>query len=120
VEDPEVVAYAEEIARASALRGSANVQVRKTGEGVRLLEINARFSSLALARAFAGFRDVEWSVGLALGREPELPRRGYRNIRFHRFVHEMVDEGSGYAPVPQWSRWFRPRILREPPEESAA
>ena len=112
VEDPAVRDYAEAIARASGLRGSANVQVRKSSAGVRLLEINARFSSLAPARAFAGFRDVEWSLAMALGRSPEIPSR-YRNIRFQRFVHEMVDEGQGYRTVPQWSRWRRPR------EESA-
>jgi carbamoyl-phosphate synthase large subunit len=116
VDDPEVEAYAEEIARASGLRGSANVQVRKSADGVRLLEVNARFSSLSLARAYAGFRDVEWSIDLALGRAPQIPRDGYRSIKFHRFVHEMVDEGAGYAPVPQWSRWSRSRILSEPPE----
>jgi len=116
VDDLEVTAYAEAVARASALRGSANVQVRKSAAGVRLLEVNARFSSLAPARAYAGFRDVEWSVGLALGRKPEVPRNGYRSIKFHRFVHEMVDEGAGYAPVPQWSRWSQARFLSEPPE----
>ena len=116
VHDPEVDAYAEEIARASSLRGSANVQVRKSTDGVRLLEVNARFSSLSPARAYAGFRDVEWSIELALGRVPSFPREGYRSIKFQRFVHEMIDEGAGYAPVPQWSRWSRPRILREPPE----
>lgn len=116
VRDPEVEAYAEAIARASGLRGSANVQVRKSSEGVRLLEVNARFSSLSPARAYAGFRDVEWSIDLALGRVPEIPRDGYRTIKFQRFVHEMVDDGGGYAPVPQWSRWGRSRTLSEPPE----
>ena len=116
VHDPEVEAYAEEIARASSLRGSANVQVRKSPDGVRLLEVNARFSSLSPARAYAGFRDVEWSIELALGRVPSIPRDGYRAIRFHRFIHEMVDDGAGYAPVPQWSRWSRSRIPSEPPE----
>lgn len=116
VHDPEVEAYAEEIARSSSLRGSANVQVRKSSDGVRLLEVNARFSSLSPARAYAGFRDVEWSIELALGRVPAIPRDGYRSIKFHRFVHEMIDDGGGYAPVPQWSRWSRSRVLSEPPE----
>jgi carbamoyl-phosphate synthase large subunit len=119
-DDAEVRAYAEAIARTSGLRGSANVQVRKTEEGVRLLEINARFSSLSLARAYAGFRDVEWSLALALGLRPDVPRHGYRSIRFQRFVHEMIDDGGGYAPVPQWSRWGRPRIVREPSDGWAA
>jgi carbamoyl-phosphate synthase large subunit len=119
-DDAEVRAYAEAIARASGLRGSANIQVRRTAEGVRLLEVNARFSSLSLARAYAGFRDVEWSVSLGLGGKPDVPRNGYRSIRFQRFVHEMVDDGGGYAPVPQWSRWGRPRIVREPTDGWAA
>jgi len=116
VDDLDVTAYAEAIAKASGLHGSANVQVRKSSAGVRLLEVNARFSSLAPARAYAGFRDVEWSLALALGREPDISRNGYRPIKFHRFVHEMVDDGAGYAPVPLWSRWSRARLLREPPE----
>jgi carbamoyl-phosphate synthase large subunit len=116
IDDPEVTAYAETVARASGLRGSANVQVRKSSAGVRLLEVNARFSSLAPARAYAGFRDVEWSLAMALGRDLDIPRSGYRPIKFHRFVHEMVDDGAGYAPVPLWSRWNRPRLRREPPE----
>jgi carbamoyl-phosphate synthase large subunit len=103
VDDLEVLTYARNIARASRLRGSANVQVRKSSKGVRLLEVNARFSSLAPLRAWAGFRDVEWSVALALGRPLELPREGYRPLRFQRFVHEMVDGGSGFACVPEWT-----------------
>ena len=103
VDDAEVLAYARAIARVSGLRGSANVQVRKSSRGVRLLEVNARFSSLAPARAWTGFRDVEWSVALALGRSPDWPIEPYRFLRFQRFVHEMVDGGSGYALVPEWT-----------------
>lgn len=103
VDDAEVLDYARAVARASGLRGSANVQVRKSSKGVRLLEVNARFSSLAPARACAGFRDVEWSVDLALGRRPELPSGGYRPLRFQRYVHEMVDVGDGLAAVPEWT-----------------
>lgn len=113
VEDPEVREYAERIARASGLRGSANIQVRKSSAGVRLLEINARFSSLAPARAAAGFRDVEWSLLLALGRTVEVPRGPYRRLRFHRFVHEMIDRGRGYSTVPEWSPGKRGRVLEE-------
>ncbi|MDQ3623235.1 MAG: ATP-grasp domain-containing protein [Verrucomicrobiota bacterium] len=107
VDDAEVLAYCEAIARASGLRGSANVQVRKSSKGVRLLEVNARFSSLAPARACAGFRDVEWSVALAIGRTPDIPRGGYRSIRLQRFVHEMIDDGSGFALIPEWTPGLR-------------
>jgi carbamoyl-phosphate synthase large subunit len=109
LDDPEVLAYAEQVARVSGLRGAANIQVRQSEAGVRLLEVNARFSSLAPARAYAGFRDVEWSVAVSLGRAPDIPADGYRRIRFQRFVHEMVDVGDGFAPVAEWSRWKRPR-----------
>jgi carbamoylphosphate synthase large subunit len=95
--DPEVLRYAQTIARVSGLRGSANVQVRKSSAGV------------------AGFRDAEWSILLALGREPDIPAEGFRQIRFHRFVHEMVDLGDGYGTIPQWSRWTRGKIVKEPP-----
>jgi carbamoyl-phosphate synthase large subunit len=111
VDDAEVLTYARAIARASGLRGSANVQVRKSSEGVRLLEINARFSSLAPARAWTGFRDVEWSVALALGRTADLPSGSYRPLRFQRFIHEMVDTGSGFAPVPEWTPGFHRGLL---------
>jgi carbamoyl-phosphate synthase large subunit len=103
VEDEEVLDYARAVARHSGLHGSANIQVRKSSKGVRLLEVNARFSSLAPARAAAGFHDVAWSVDLALGREPEFLRKVYRAVRFHRFIHEMVDQGRGYRPVPDWT-----------------
>jgi hypothetical protein len=63
---------------------------------------------------------VEWSVVLALSGEPDVPRHGYRPIKFQRFVHEMVDDGSGYAPVPQWTRWTRSRLLGDSPDHRTA
>jgi carbamoyl-phosphate synthase large subunit len=120
VNDPEVLDYARAIARESGLRGSANVQVRKSSKGVRLLEVNARFSSLAPVRAWAGFRDVEWSVDLALGRTPVLPRENYRPLRFQRFVHEMVDDGSGFACVPEWTPGLNRGVLADVNPASSA
>ena len=102
-DDPEVLTYAQLIGQAIRLQGSANVQVRKSRLGVRLLEINPRFSSLAAARAICGFRDVEWSVDLALGRKIALPLASdYRQIRFRRFYHEVVDFGEGFQAIAEW------------------
>jgi carbamoyl-phosphate synthase large subunit len=101
--DAEVLAYARAIATVSKLRGSANVQVRRSSAGVRLLEVNARFSSLAAARAAAGFHDVYWSLLLALGRMPSAPAEPYRSLKFHRFFHEMLDVGGGYAALEAWN-----------------
>lgn len=100
--DESVIDYAMRIARASGLKGSANIQVRKSLKGVRLLEVNARFSSLVAARAVCGFRDAQWSVELALGRHPEAPGR-FKQIRFRRFFHELVDLGAGFAAVSEWA-----------------
>jgi len=101
--DGSVLDYAIRIAQSSDLKGSANVQVRKGSKGVRLLEINPRFSSLVAARAACGFRDVEWSIELALGQCPEKPDGCFRHIRFRRFFHELLDFGEGFRAVSEWS-----------------
>lgn len=110
VADPLVLEYARTVTRATHVQGAMNVQARKSAEGVRLLEINPRFSSLAAARAVCGFRDVEWSLDLALGREPARPCQPYRTIRFQRFIHEIVDFGDGPGAVPSWA----PRSVQIP------
>ncbi|MCC7418355.1 MAG: ATP-grasp domain-containing protein [Acidobacteria bacterium] len=107
-EDAEVLQYARAVASAAGLRGSANIQVRKGHAGVRLLEINPRFSSLAAARALCGFADVEWSLAVATGRRPAMPP-AYRTLRFRRFIDEMIDIGGGFGVVADW----RPRALNQ-------
>ena len=101
-DDSEVLDYALRIAKLSRLRGSANVQVRKSSEGVRLLEVNPRFSSLSAARAACGFNDVEWALELALGCLSIRRAQPVRQIRFHRFFSEMVDFGSGLGRITEW------------------
>lgn len=96
-----VLKYAIEVAIATGLQGSSNIQIRHTNAGPRLLEINPRYSSLVAARAAAGFRDVEWDLQQALGL-PQLPLpTRFRKLRFQRFFHELIDIGAGYhAPAP--------------------
>jgi len=101
-QDADVLGYAEQFVAASDLEGAANLQVRKNRDGVFLLEINPRFSSLVAARACAGFRDVEWSLALALGKSPIPPAMPFQRLRFQRFYHEAIDAGDGYRLVPQW------------------
>ncbi len=102
-QDKAVTEYTRAFAKASGLRGSANIQVRKSSGGVRLLEVNPRFSSLVAARAICGFRDAEWSIQLALAHSASRPPQDYKKIRFRRFFHELVDFGSGYRAVPEWA-----------------
>ncbi len=101
-EDAEVMDYARRVAAATDLRGSANLQVRKTSQGVRLLEINPRFSSLVAARAICGFRDAEWSLLAALKMKLPPPPASYKHIRFRRYFGELVDFGGGFTAVQNW------------------
>jgi carbamoyl-phosphate synthase large subunit len=102
-DDPEVLEYVQSIADAIGLWGSANIQVRKTKDGVRLLEINPRFSSLVAARAICGFVDVDWWLEMVLGMPITPPPESYKHIRFRRFFHELVDFGDGYKAVKEWA-----------------
>lgn len=101
--DQSVLDYAMKIAALSGLRGSANIQVRKSSKGVQLLEVNPRFSSLVAARAACGFLDAEWSLDLALGQSPERPNIPFKHIRFRRFFHEVVDFGEGFNAASEWA-----------------
>lgn len=107
VEDQGVLAYARTFAEAADLEGVANIQLRASAEGVRLLEVNPRFSSLVAARAACGFHDVEWEMDRRLGGKPELPS-SYRPLRFHRYFHELVDFGDGFGVLEAWT----PRATR--------
>ena len=100
---PEVTQYAMQVARSIGALGSINVQLRLTREGPRLLEVNPRFSSLVAARAACGFMDAEWSVLNALGINISSPQQPYKPIKFHRFLHEVVDYGDGYMGLSRWS-----------------
>jgi glutathione synthase/RimK-type ligase-like ATP-grasp enzyme len=102
-QDKAVTDYAKEFAKVSGLRGSANVQLRKSAGDVRLLEVNPRLSSLVGARALCGFRDAEWSIQTALARPVSPPPESYGKMRFRRYLHELVDVGSGYHAVPKWA-----------------
>lgn len=101
-EDEEIRRHCLRFAEVSKLRGAANLQFRRSDRGVFLLEVNARFSSLAAARALAGFADVDWSVRQALAASLPTPPASFRQIRFQRFFGELADAGNGYRPVPEW------------------
>lgn len=107
--DFDVLAYARKIVEVTQLKGSANIQVRKTDKGVFLLEINPRFSSLAAARAICGFNDVQWSIDLALGLVLKPPNDKYKHIKFSRFINEMIDFGSGFQAISSWNPKIKKR-----------
>ena len=67
----EIESLAVRIAHACKLRGSINVQMRKTKRGFIPFEINPRLSSTVYFRHFFGFRDVEWWIGMYEGNQIE-------------------------------------------------
>lgn len=77
------------VATALELRGSINVQLRRTSAGPTIFEINARFSSTVMFRDLLGFHDVVWSVDDLEGRdvEPYAPPVG---TRVYRVFSEIV------------------------------
>jgi carbamoyl-phosphate synthase large subunit len=101
-DDPDVLLYAKKIADHICPQGSINIQVRKSSHGVRLLEINPRFSSLTAARAICGFRDAEWSLELALGTLSQQNSPKIKKIRFKRYIGELIDFGNGFRSIPAW------------------
>ncbi len=104
--------YAAHVAHALEVQGAVNVQLRLTAQGPRLLEVNARFSSLTSARAAAGFHDALWSVEDALGLPATAPRDvAPRHVRFQRYFSEVLEvDGSARIP-PQWT----PHLERSAP-----
>lgn len=73
--DDEINDLAEKIAKAIALEGSINIQLRKTNKHYIPFEINPRFSSTVYIRHCFGFEDVKWWINLKEGRDIEyVPR----------------------------------------------
>jgi carbamoyl-phosphate synthase large subunit len=73
IDDEETSNMCMKIAEGLDLRGSMNVQLRLTGQGPRVFEINPRFSSTVLMRHRVGFSDVLWSIQEAEGKQIKFP-----------------------------------------------
>lgn len=83
IDDPEVFSQCSRLAEALGLRGSINVQLRITGKGPRIFEINPRFSSTVLMRHQMGFCDLIWSIQDLMGEGIQLfsPQAGTTAVR---------------------------------------
>ena len=96
--------YLARIARAIRLRGSINVQLRRTEEGPMAFEINPRFSSTVVFRHILGFRDFLWSMQDLTGAclDPYFPPAV--GTRFYRGPRELVlhptDRGFQAISIP--------------------
>ena len=88
INDPQVTEQCKRIAEAFDLRGALNIQLRRTAQGPRIFEINARFSSTALMRHRLGFSDVIWTLDDLSGRPITVtaPSPGQRIARIQDAV----------------------------------
>lgn len=80
VHEEEIEATCRSFVEAFDLWGPINIQLRKTADGIRIFEVNARFSSSAVMRAHFGFNEPEMCLrDTVLGERLEEPhiRDGY-------------------------------------------
>jgi len=78
------------MAEALDLRGSINIQLRLSGKGPCVFEINPRFSSTVMFRHLMGFEDVIWSVQDALGLPLGDYTRTTAGTKFYKGFTEYV------------------------------
>ena len=90
VQDESMQKLCTRVAEVLNLRGSINVQLRKTVQGPMLFEINPRFSSTVLFRELIGFRDVLWSLQDLLGEKPDLTFSPPVGVRIYRVSTEKI------------------------------
>lgn len=91
IHDQEIVRLCKKVGSLVNLRGSINIQLRKTPQGPRIFEINPRFSSTAIFRNHLGFKDVIWSIKEALEIKHEI-KFNYRKAmgkKFYRIYSEV-------------------------------
>lgn len=81
------------IAKACRLKGSINVQMRKTDKGFIPFEVNPRLSSTVYFRHFFGFRDLEWWLDMYEGNEIKYVPKYTRGIGVRTISETFFDLG---------------------------
>lgn len=92
--DKEIIKLCERIGNLIGLKGSINIQLRKTSQGPMIFEVNPRFSSTAIFRDHLGFRDVIWSIMDVLTIQHKI-KFNYKEIigrKFYRIYSEVFTE----------------------------
>ena len=80
VEDKAIKDLMIRIAKAASLKGTINVQMRKTARGYVLFEINPRLSSTVYVRHRFGFCDLKWWIDYREGRLIEYHQKYKKGI----------------------------------------
>jgi carbamoyl-phosphate synthase large subunit len=106
--DPEIEEVCRRLMEAFDLWGPVNVQLRKTARGVRIFEVNCRFSSSAVMRAYFGFNEADLCMRDLLS-EGKIPSPRIRRGFSLRYWDEVYVGGEDYARLRTTGRLDRPR-----------
>jgi carbamoyl-phosphate synthase large subunit len=108
VRDEEIESVCRKVVESFDVWGPINLQLRKTAAGVRIFEINPRFSSSAVMRAHFGFNEPEMCLRDLILEETLLPpevRPGYAL----RYWDEIYLEPGEYPTDPRQPHVFEAR-----------
>jgi carbamoyl-phosphate synthase large subunit len=100
--DPEIETLLQVIAERLQLRGSINVQLRRTSRGPVVFEINPRFSSTLLFRHLLGFTDLIWTLEEMKGLRAAPYTAAPAGTKFYRVGAEVllpVQAASGLEEI---------------------
>jgi len=98
VKDEAIELLCLKVAEALFLRGSINIQLRKTALGPRIFEINPRLSSTVLFRHYINFCDMIWSLEDALNVKLIDRNRPIKyGTKMFRYYSEVFCGEDGFA-----------------------
>jgi len=98
-DDAEIKKLCLKIAELLDFKGSINIQLRKTAQGIFVFEINPRYSSTTAIRARFGFPDVEWILDTYLMPEKKLTCRPHTGAIAVRYWEEHYLETTAYEEL---------------------
>lgn len=112
--DAEIEAECRRVAERIEVWGPINLQLRKTAKGVRIFEINLRFSSSEVMRAHFGFNAPEMCLRELVYEETLAPPEIRPGLAL-RYWNEVILEPEDYgAPAAGgWSGLPRGKVLRD-------
>jgi carbamoyl-phosphate synthase large subunit len=108
VRDEEIESVCRRVVEAFDIWGPINLQLRKTAAGVRILEINLRFSSSAVMRAYFGFNEPEMCLRDMIHGEP-LSQPEVSPGYALRYWDEIYLQPDDYPTDPTQPRPMGPR-----------
>ncbi len=111
VKDQEIEFICKNLAESFDIWGPINVQLRKTHKGVKIFEVNLRFSSTAVMRAVFNFNEAEMCVRDLILKE-SLPPLEIKNGYSLRYWDEVYIEAHEYRNILEKGALRNPSSLK--------